>query len=122
MRTFSCSMRQRGIVQMISASKPSNIFSKTSVSHYFWSPSIKEQTFESVSSSCQKDNTLGEYFRGSHLYAHMSTNLPSPILHIAPFLMTSLPRIMLHHAYEAELGLAASMIVPFGKYLDLNTL
>ena len=107
---------------MISASKPSNIFSKTSVFHCFWSPSINGQTFESVSSSSREDNIIGEYFRGSHLSAHMSINLPSPILHITPFLKTYLPSIMLCHAYEAELGLAASMIVPFGKYLDLNTL
>ena len=122
MSTSGWLVRHKGIVLMISTSKRSKVFSSTSVFHCLCSASINEHTFARNNASGQGDNTLGEYLLGNQLSAHMSTNYPSPIRHIAHFFMTSLPLIILRHAYEAELGLVASIIVLVGKNFDLNTL
>ena len=115
-------VRHRGIALMVFTSKLSNIFSITSVFHGFCTGSISELTLVPNNASGRGDNTLGECFRGSQLSSQISTDYPSPILHTAPLLMTSLPLSILRQAYEAELGLAASMMELFGKNLALNTL
>ena len=107
---------------MDSTSKMSNIFSITSVFHSNYTESISELTLVPINASSQGDNTLEKCFRGSQLSSKISTDRPSPILHTAPLLMTSLPLSILHQAYEAKLGLAASMMELFGKILALNTL
>lgn len=107
---------------MISASKCSIVESITSLFQQFWFGSIRLHTFASNSASTRGDTILGECFTGSHLSPQIATVLPSPIHHIAPLQMTSLPLRMLCHAYEAELGFATSIIVQLGKNFDLKTL
>ena len=104
------------------SSKLSNIFSITSVFHIFCTGSISKLTLVPINASGRGDSTIGECCQGSQLSSQISTDRPSPILHTTPLLMTSLPLSILRQAYEAELGLAASMMELFGKNLALNTL
>ena len=58
----------------------------------------------------------------SQLSPHTRTDLPPQIRQTAPFLITSLPLLILFQAYDAKLGVVTFMIELFGKYLALETL
>lgn len=107
---------------MILALKCSIVESITLLFQQFWSGSIRLHTFASNSASTHGDTILGECFTGSHLSPQIATVLQSPIHHVAPLWMTSIPLRMLSHAYEAKLGFATSIIVQLGKNFDLKNL
>ena len=82
---------------------------------------MRLHTFADGSMLLLNDKTFGECFQGSHLSSQMLIDFPSPILQLAPHWITSLPRRMLFQAYDAELGLDASMTKLFGKNFALKT-
>ena len=65
--------------------------------------------------------TLGLFFVGSQLSPQILTEVPVPILHEAPRLITSLPLRMLFQALEALLGFLASITEQLGKSFALRT-
>ena len=64
---------------------------------------------------------LGVCLVGNQFSPQTLTDRPDPILHAAPFLITSLPFKILFQAYEAFVGFFAYMIVEFGKNFALKT-
>ena len=67
------------------------------------------------------DWILGEVIEGSQLSDQILVEAPLPILHFAPFLITSLPCKILFQAKEPDLDSFASIIEQFGKNLNLKT-
>ena len=122
MSVSAWSVWHKGIFKIILASKLNKLALNTSSFHDLSSLSIRELTFASAKVPVQGDTIFGECFTGSQRSPQIDTDLPSPILQTAPRYITSLPLMMLFHAYEAELGLAASIIVQYGKNLALKTL
>ena len=106
----------------MSASKLNKFSSNTSSFYDLCSASKKTLTLASANAPIQGETIFGECFAGSQCAPQIETERPSPILQTAPLCITFLALIMLFHAYEAELGLVASMIVQLGKYLALKTL
>ena len=59
-------------------------------------------------------------FSRQPVVSHTRIECPSPILHVASLLMTSLPLMILFQAQDAELGFLAFITEHCGKYLALK--
>ena len=109
-------------VFLVVASKAKKVLSFASSFHTLYTGSIKSLTIVRPLPSTFGETIFGEALEGNQLSPQIYTDLPEPILHLAPRLITSRPFIRLFQAYEALAGTLASITDVLGKNLALKTL
>ena len=113
---------QSGMFFMVVASKAKKVLLIASSFHTLYTRSIKSLTMVKPLPSAFGETTLGAALKGNQLSPQIYNDLPEPILHLAPRLITSHPFIRLFQAYEALVGTLASITDVLGKNLALKTL
>ena len=83
---------------------------------------IKQSTVASSIDSKIGEVIFGWCFIGNHQFCQILMDLPSPTRQKAPLRITSLPLIILFHAYEPAIDSFASKIEQCGKNFALKTL
>ena len=105
-----CWVRQRAIFLTSAASKSSRHWSSNSSFHTPFSWSINWHTFIPMSIFWIGDTIFGLYLTGTQLSPQKLIDFLSALLQIPPFLITSLPFVILFQACEAELEVFTSII------------